>query len=230
MSRSDIESVAPTRARLIRVSGNRKTGPIPVSYSSARTCPDACPLKENGCYAELSKVRMHWRDDERFDSWPDFLAQVRALPRGQLWRHNVAGDLPGIGDRLDLQRFEQLVRANKGRRGWTYTHKPVRTTGTLRRIRWANESGFTVNLSADTLREADQLAALDIGPVCVTLPSDAPQVSKTPAGRTVVACPAESRDISCADCQLCQNATRKAIVGFRAHGAMAKRVSLRVIQ
>lgn len=230
MSRSDIEAVGPTRARLIPKSRNAKVGPIPVSYSSARTCPDACPLKDNGCYAELSKVRMHWADAERFDSWPEFLEQVRALPEGQLWRHNVAGDLPGVGDKLDIGRFEDLLAANYGKRGWTYTHKPLRRTVEARYVCWANASGFTVNLSADTLREADELADRRLGPVCVTLPSDAPQVSKTPAGRTVVACPAESRDISCAECQLCQNATRKAIVGFRAHGAMAKRVSLRVVQ
>ena len=33
----------------------------------------------------------------------------------------------------------------------------------------ANANGFVVNLSADTLAEADELAALNVGPVVVVL-------------------------------------------------------------
>lgn len=231
MSRDAIEDVPATRARLIPRSGNRKTGPIPVSYTSAQTCPDACPLKSNGCYAEGYPVNQHWGDRKRFDDWLAFCEQVAALPAGQLWRHNVAGDLPGVGDALDTVALSLLVEANRGRRGFTYTHKPLRSSHEKTAVRRATLAGFTVNLSADSLTEADELAAL--GPTVVTLTSDAPQVSRTPAGRTVIACPAEqSETLTCEKCKLCSNATRKVIVGFRAHGSSFQRVNrrLRVVQ
>lgn len=41
-------------------------------------------------------------------------------------------------------------------------------------------------------------------------------------------CPAEAKDITCARCQLCAKPDRKAIVGFRAHGAMTKRIDKRL--
>lgn len=231
MSRTTIEAVPATRARLIPRSGNRKTGPIPVSYTSAQTCPDACPLKSNGCYAEGYPVNQHWGARERFDDWLAFCQQVSELPPETLWRHNVAGDLPGVGDALDTVALSLLVEANRGRRGFTYTHKPLSTPHERSAVKRATLAGFTVNLSADSLAEADELAHL--GPTVVTLTSDAPQVSRTPAGRTVVACPAEqSETLTCERCRLCSNATRKVIVGFRAHGASFQRVNkrLRVVQ
>ena len=50
------------------------------------------------------------------------------------------------------------------------------------------------------------------------------QVSKTPAGRTVLVCPAQTRrKKNCLDCRLCTSqAPRRAIVGFRVHGARWK--------
>lgn len=221
------------KARLTIKSGNRKTGPIPTSYSEPETCPDACPLKRNGCYAEGYPVRQHWYAVDKFVPWGDFCTALATLPTGQLWRHNVAGDLPGKGDRLNVSALMLLVRANAGLRGFTYTHKPLKRALERQSVSLANQLGFTINLSADDLREADELAELCIGPVVVTLPSDAPQVSKTPAGRTVIACPAETRDeVTCETCQLCQVSTRKAIVGFRAHGQSKGRINrrLRVVQ
>ena len=118
----------------------------------------------------------------------------------------------------------RLVDANRGRRGWTYTHKPV-SASNAEAVSHANANGFTINLSADTLAEADQLAALNIGPVVVVL--DAPEGEKadtfTPAGRRVVTCPATYRDdIRCSDCILCARPRRKTIVGFPAHGTYRK--------
>jgi len=233
VTRTAIDRLGLNRARLIPKSGNRKTGPIPVSYTSGKTCPEACPLKRNGCYAESYPVAEHWGDGARFAAWDRFCEQVSALPAGQLWRHNVAGDLPGQGDRLDESALRSLVTANTGKRGFTYTHKPLTTAPERAAVRRANRLGFTVNLSADTLHEADQLARLKCGPVVVTIPSDAAQVTYTPQGRTVIACPAQSREeVTCESCQLCSVANRKSIVGFRAHGQSFQRINrrLRVLQ
>lgn len=214
------------RVHLTLKSANEKTGPIPVSTTSAATCPDACPFKKNGCYADGGPLAIHWRavtEGQRGAQWSDFTAQIAALPDGQLWRHNQAGDLPGAGDAIDPVALGELVRANVGRRGFTYTHKPA-TSENLHWIRAANEWGFTVNLSANDLTHADALADTGL-PVVTVLPVDAPAKLETPAGRTVVTCPATYRDgVSCATCQLCQRANRATIVGFPAHGAGKARV------
>jgi hypothetical protein len=214
----------------VPVSGNAKTGPIPVTYSPSTTCPDACKLKGNGCYAEGGNVALHWRKvEQRGVSFESFLTLVRHLPKGQLWRHNVAGDLPGKNNRIAPKALRKLAEANKGRRGFTFTHKPLTPTN-ARAIREANEGGFTVNLSADGLEEADRKTKAKVGPVVVVLPSDAPDKGNvTPEGRHVTVCPAQLREeITCARCGLCAKADRKTIVGFRAHGVWTRRVNERL--
>jgi hypothetical protein len=142
------------------------------------------------------------------------------LPAKQLWRHNQAGDLPGVGNRIDKQKMVELVAANLGKRGFTYTHKPP-TERNIELVRMANNNGFTVNLSANSMPHADKLSGYGV-PVVTLLPSDA--VSKrhvfTPMGNKVVVCPAtRSETINCSKCALCQKSDRNFIIGFPAHGS-----------
>lgn len=211
-----------------RVSRNVKTGPIPVTTTDERSCPDSCPLKGAGCYAEYGNVRRVWdrvTKGAMGGSWQEAMDNIRALPKGQLWRHNQAGDLPGIGDRIDTVALSQLVAANAGKRGFTYTHKPM-TPENMALVEMANSKGFTVNLSADDLAEADELAALSVAPVVVVLPHDQTRAVKTPEGRAVAICPATISDsVTCASCGLCAVKDRAAIIGFPAHGPAKKRVA-----
>jgi hypothetical protein len=222
------------RYHLTPKSANAKTGPIPVSTTSAATCPDNCGFKRgadgvNGCYADGGPLGMHWKavtEGKRGTDWQGFLSAVRGIEAGALWRHNQAGDLPGLNDALDAGALAELVAANAGRKGFTYTHKPMATPEAREAVRAANAGGFTVNLSADTLAQADALAAHGIGPVVVVLPSDATQGTLTPEGRKVVVCPATQRDdVTCATCTACANSRRSVIIGFPAHGASAKRAT-----
>ena len=216
-----------TLTHLTLKSANAKTGPIPVSTSSADTCPPSCPFKSQGCYAKSGPLALHWAkitSGNRGMQWADFCATIASLPDAQLWRHNQAGDLPGIGEHVDASALGKLTKANKGRRGYTYTHKHA-TESNREAIRSANANGFTVNLSANTLAHADTLADTQCGPVVVVLPIDQKTNTTTPAGRKVIICPATIRDnVTCASCGLCQR-QRSAIVGFPAHGTGAKRAS-----
>jgi len=214
-------------------SGNIKTGPIPVSTSTRETCPPACPFYERGCYAKGGPLGIHWSivtKGERGTPWEDFVFTVSQLPAGTFWRHNQAGDLPGTGNSIDTKALGQLVRANGGKRGFTYTHKPLvgdgnQETANRAAVRFSNGHGFTVNLSANTLCHADILSDLDAGPVVVVLPSGFGSRGKTPKGRDVVLCPAQKVDgMTCNKCRLCAKADRSVIIGFRAHGAASKAV------
>lgn len=215
---------------LTPVSRNVKTGPIPVSTTSAESCPSACPFNnanKGGCYAESGPLAIHWRkvtQGKSGDSFGLFLDKISRLPKGQLWRHNQAGDLMGVGDSLDIQSLSLLVKANKGKRGFTYTHKPLATSAERDAIQQANKQGFTVNLSGNNPTHADTLADMGIAPVVTVLPVDATENTYTPKVRKIVVCPATQRDnVSCATCKLCAVASRDVIVGFPAHGTSKRK-------
>lgn len=228
---------AAVRVLFSLASGNRKLGGIPASITSAETCPRSCSFFGRGCFAEYHHLRAHWATTSRRGlTWDKFCAAVRALPPGTLWRHNEAGDLPGHGDAVDLDAVADLVHANRGRRGFTFSHKPTlgdddHVVANRAAVLWANASGLVVNLSADTLAHADQLADLGIGPVAVVVASDTPDRGlRTPGGRRVVVCPAETAArLTCAECRLCAVAHRRAVVGFRAHGQLRAEVD-RLVQ
>lgn len=212
---------------LAPVSRNSKTGPIPVSTSTAKTCPNACPLKKAGCYADGGPLAIVWRKvtEGLGLSWDEFTGKVKALPKGALWRHNQAGDLAGYADTIDPDMLRQLVAANRGKRGFTYTHKPM-TPDNTESVKHANASGFTINLSANNPAHADQLADMGIAPVVTILPADQMTAMQTPSGRKIAICPAVLSDrVNCANCGLCQNVSRKAIIGFPAHGASKRKAS-----
>lgn len=223
--RKGLPDKGPLRVKLNVISGNTKTGEIPVSMTSSPTCPTSCAHRGGACYAERHFVGMHWRrlSAGQGMTWDDFCDAIAKLPDGQAWRHNEAGDLPGEGDEIDVPKLRQLVEANRGKLGFTYTHKEVLEDDGMAvqnrlAIMEANEDGFTVNLSADDIEHADVLASLSIGPVAVTLPEYAPEKFKTPEGRSVIICPAQYSKVSCQDCQLCAKPKRKVIIGFWAHG------------
>lgn len=203
-------------------SANSKTGPLPVTYSQRETCPQSCPHYRADCYAEDYYTRMSWdKVADRGGDLGQLCASIEALPAGQLWRFNVAGDLPGAGEHVDAAALGAIVQANTGRRGFTYTHK--KTPEALYWAQCANDWGFTVNLSADDAGEADALANVSRSPLTCIVPMDTPEKTETPEGRTIIVCPAQTRDdITCATCGLCARADRRVIIGFRAHGSKAR--------
>jgi len=202
---------------------------------------------DKGCYGEDFRLKSFWNKVDSGQAknlldWDQLCLTIRALPKGQFWRHNQVGDLPtritgfvqstytpDFSEYIDRGMLRDLALANRGRRGWTYTHKDPKREGNAVAIKEANDLGFTVNLSANSLVQADEYASLGIAPVVVTLTSDAPKISFTPAGRKVIVCPAQQIDeLDCAKCRLCQKSERSMIIGFRAHGLKKKALSLRL--
>lgn len=228
-------------------SNNKKVGKIPVSTTSASTCPAICPFNhanEGGCYANAGPLAMHWAkvtDGNRGDTWSVFTGKIANMKAGQLWRHNQAGDLPGDGNKLDATACFQLSEANKGKRGWTYTHYDVlNDKHNARVVEYMVRDGFVVNLSGNNLAHADDLYDTRVAPVTTVMPTTYERQStkqgewtetlneykqridinniKTDAGRKVTVCPATYMDdVSCESCKLCAR-MRDVIVGFPAHG------------
>lgn len=228
-------------------SGNKKVGDILVTTSDRKTCPPACPFKNNGCYADFGPLGMIWdkltkaepsatviehgRGKIKLHTHKALCTTIAELPEGSLWRHNQAGDLAGSGNGINNTKLKSLTKANEGRKGFTYSHKPVlgetiQAANNRLAIRDANAGGFTVNISGNNLDHADKLADLAIGPVVSVVPIDQMENTTTPAGRKVVICPVVTgKTASCKTCGLCQIQKRDFIVGFPAHGTSKKKAN-----
>ena len=229
-----ISAKKKTTFSFTRTSSNKKIGPIPSVIVSRSSCPSTCPLFEKGCYALGGPQRLHWNKLETGGlSLKEVCKNISALPHGQVWRYATSGDLVGTDTAIDPMALREIVLANRGKKGYTYTHKPVSGAhGELNQaaIRYANANGFTVNLSANNLVQADEYLALGIAPVCVIVAGDDPawKTVATPGGAQVVRCPAETRDeVQCANCggaqgPLCARKDRKFVIGFTVHGNGAK--------
>jgi len=211
------------------LTGNKKTGPIPITKTERASCPRSCALYNNGCYAENHHGGRHWLAMPVAATSINIIElceRIKRLPKGQLWRHNTAGDLPGVNEELDATQLDMIVAANRGKRGFTYTHK-YNHADNIELIEAANKDGFTINLSANNAEEADALSDLTSCPVVVVLPTKATAKHyKTPEGRDIVTCPAAIHEnITCATCGICADAKRSFIVGFPAHGTRKKRAN-----
>ena len=216
------------RFHLSRVSTNAKTGPIPVSTGSRATCPDSCPFKANGCYADNYGLNFHWNaitNGTRGVDWKAHMAQIAALPIGQLWRAWQAGDMPHKAGKISRTFLRALIKANKGKRGFTYSHHSLTIGDNLSLLRMANRQGLTVNVSTESEAQAD--AAVSAGlPAVVVVPGDESRTTwHTSGGNVVLICPAQRSDTkTCADCGLCQTRGKRVIIGFLAHGTRSAKV------
>ena len=217
---------------LTSVSKNKKTGPIPVTTTSADSCPDNCPLKGAGCYGNYGPLYLHWKkvtEGVRGVALDAFVQALKRLPFGSLIRHNQVGDLPGEDDILNEDECLTLTKALTSHRKvpFTYTHYP-RTKENLSVWKRMLSMGFAVNASNETLDEADESFSQGL-PTTVILPSDfTAKKTMTPKGVPVYACPAQLSDrLQCANCggsqgPLCTRINRDFIVGFYVHGTQKK--------
>ena len=197
----------------IKMLGNSKTA-IPTTRSARSTCPVSCPLRGNSCYAENFPMAMQW--DKLTNSglnYINLLDEISRLRRNTLWRHNDAGDLIGSGNRIDLTALVALVDANRGRRGFTYTHWPWRKNVEV--IRWSNRRGFTINVSLESVDEA--LAAYKAGLPVAVIREQTENLEIIDDIKFVV-CPAQTKGWTCKDCGLCAVADREYIIVFKPHG------------
>lgn len=117
-----------------------------------------------------------------------------------------------------------IIRANQGKRGYTYTHHDLNQGENLSLIRAANRQGFTVNVSTETMAAADRAIAAGL-PAVLAIPSTEKGTSwMTPAGNRVLVCPAQRSDtLTCADCKLCHDRPANLIIGFIAHGTSKRK-------
>lgn len=211
-------------------SKNKKLGPIATTTASRDHCPSTCPLKKAGCYASSGPMAIHWAkvtDGKRGTDARQHAKDLAAIPSGVMVRLHQAGDF------ATTAHVTAFAAALKGRAAaaWTYTHH--RTKAFIDAFRMSNDVGLTVNLSANSLSEADTLMGSG-SPVVAIVSRDAEATGVTPGGARYVVCPEQQGKVSsCADCgagrPLCARADRPYVIAFRAHGTQvraAERIAL----
>lgn len=235
---------------LIPHPSNSKTGDIIQSYTGRDTCPQRCPFKGNGCYADSIYTRRVWErcgnpmDSRHVSSEEDlYIALLGATAshaqKGEkrvLFRHNVAGDLAEEGTNdLSLWRVNSLEKAIKRinlamggvvtLKGYTYTHCTIDSYNSAV-IRTANARGFTINYSCETVKEV--MDAVEYGCTAVLTAPDADKAidELERANLRACQCPAQiSNKTTCATCGACANAHRKAVIVFQTHGSSVKKAN-----
>ena len=198
-------------------SGNSKTA-LPGTYRPVGdTCPQACPLLNQGCYAQQGNTALHARRASALSA-PSLrsalLAMVEAARGGTVARLHVSGDFLGPDGELDTEYVDGLIVIAKvlGERfprtkvlAFTYTH----VTGIDDTIEALRNVGIVVRRSG----RPEPWGA-------VVLPKSA---NYPAAARAVGAtyCPAQAAKdvgqyVTCQDCTLCW--TRDRLVAFRPDG------------
>lgn len=158
-------------------------------------------------------------------NWEQLLSKIKKIPRLQLWRHNTAGDLPNNQGKIDNNMIRELIEANKGRRGFTFTHHQL-TKDNLEIIKYANQNGFTINASTESVETADYIMSNhNIPAVAVVSSKEKRRFFNTKSGRQVIVCPSTIHDdVTCNTCRICYQSNRRAIVAFPAHGTAKNKV------
>lgn len=240
-------SVTNLKMILLPTSSNKKTGNIIQSYSARSTCPNRCPLKGNGCYADNYHTSMQWNRCENVSD-PRYVSNLRDLtlslieaiaPRVKkgvtevLFRHNVAGDIAHENsDVIDASRVNTIADACKSAgkimgvtvRGYTYTHCSI-SSQNAKVIHEALAKNFIINYSCETVNEVKKANELGCDTVITSINPKETIKDLKAEGIIAVQCPAQVReDIDCNNCQLCAK-NRKVVIIFKVHGSASKKAS-----
>lgn len=206
-----------------RKSSNLKTGPIPTTMTEKSSCPSSCPLRNNGCYAENFPLALHWgRVADTGISAHELADKLATLPTGQLWRHNVAGDLPTLADgTIDMGEMSPILYAVRVRQLKTivYTHHML-TRSNIERLQELRSLSVNVNASCESLNQVNHALDNGINAVMV-VPVGSPKREKI-GNTTLIKCPAQYlENVTCASCGLCarDRVGKRVAVTFEAHGA-----------
>jgi hypothetical protein len=191
------------------------------------SCPSTCPLRDNGCYAQLSFVGMHntkltkaWEDEGAPE--PRTVARAEAalirayaqvVPQGTPLRLHVSGDARTNG------AAKILAAACEAWPGpvWTYTH----AWRTVDRESWGDK--IIVWASCESDEDMAIARARGYRPSIVVTSHDGDRATNNEHDQKVIPCPNQTRGLSCQDCGLCW-VDHPGAISFAVHGTGTKRV------
>jgi hypothetical protein len=223
---------------------NRKLGDLSCTWVPQQSCHEDCPLKKNGCYAEMHRAGLHThrlngkaRDLKmglgklRLKLALQEAAGIRSLSGKRKLRVHVVGDC-ATPETATIVGKAMVDYENKRHRkaAWTYTHS-------WRHVPLEAWAGARVLASCEKPEDVAKALAKGYAVALVTPFHPSNKVYQY-GGLNVLPCPAQfkseegKRTVTCEDCNICQNPQmlrdRNLVVGFQPDGNTHLRV-LRVI-
>jgi len=224
-----------------KIMGSKK---VDATYTSIKgTCPNSCPLKDDGCYAQTSFtgiVTARLNKEAKGSSTLELArAEAKAIdnaynggkiPQGRDFRLHVAGDSRTITGSRILNAAIGRWRKRGGGAVWSYTH----AWRNVSRTNWSNVSMLA---SVTTTSEVAEARAQGYAPSIVVgeHPSEKAYML-TGSDVKWIPCPAQTKpggkEIGCTDCRLCFDANRlyenNFGIAFAAHGVKKNEIKRRL--
>lgn len=225
---------------------NEPIAPFVVSthVSIQATCPDTCPFKSGGCYAEAGLAHLALRLlDAGAKGWvPREVTLLEARMIDALWaetgvpqdgarggrdlRLHVAGEVADAVGATALGEAATRFRQRGGGRVWSYTHRWAR----IPRSAWGPD--VSVLASVEGPEQILHAAAAGYAAAIVVTELADHRVIDLGNGFRGVPCPAEHGKMTCAQCRLCMQAdrllARKLVIVFVVHGSDSGKVITRI--
>lgn len=221
-----------------KIMGSKKVDATYVTIKGS--CPNSCPLKDEGCYAQTSFVGMHVARLDKAAVGLSALQVAREeakaidesykggkVPLGRDLRLHVSGDSRTLAGTRLINNAVGRWKKRGGGDVWSYTHAWRNIT----RGEWSNVSilgSISSIYEVDAVREQGYAPALVIG----EHPSEK---AYTLPGSDVkwIPCPAQTKGVGCSDCRLCFNADRlfrgNYGIAFAAHGVKKNIIKRRLV-
>lgn len=222
--------------KAVEVSGNSKIGKVSATYAAQQTCPDSCPLKGSGCYAEGGMVGMHTRklnsSAEASGASVDELAMLEAMAIAGLTgtlplRIHVVGDATTDTAAKLLSDAATFYSNKHGQKVWSYTH----AWRDVSRKSWQNVSVFA---SCESTVDAQKAMSLGYA-AAVVVESHKDTKAYLENGVKLVPCPQQTgRAKDCVSCGLCMRAPQMlaagSVIAFAVHGQGTKKATAKLVQ
>lgn len=212
-------------ATAVENSKNGKTGIVSATYGPIKSCPDACPLKNNGCYAQLGNVfftvkrlnKAVEENDASLENIAEFEAkEIDKLSGKNPLRLHVSGDCRTNECAKILAAACERYTKKHGQPVWTYTH----AWRDIDRSSWGK---ISVLASCETLEQCKEASAK--GYATALLRPEPFQKTIKENGLRLVPCKELTKGISCTDCKLCfKDKAKDRVICFFPHGCKAKEV------
>lgn len=208
------------KTHFVAKSSNRKTGKISNTYRTQDTCPNSCPLRLSGCYAEMGPMgNSPFKIADKFGADTDAVMEriIEQVPQDGMLRWEVSGDVvlaDGVTPDLDyIEATNRVAEARPDIQMIRYTHAWEALDPSV--------FGYTVNASTESVEGVTRALRAGWEAVMVCPEGDPLLQGETfVEGKRLVQCPAETRDdVTCSSCKLCSKSwdTRPVIL-FEVHG------------
>lgn len=227
----------------VEVSGNRKVGKCSTTYASQASCHSDCPLKNNGCYAEVSRVGVHTHRLNRntralkninklsqaqlsYRLAREEARQIRQLTGERKLRVHVVGDAATVTAAKIVGKAMVEHEQKHGKPAWTYSHS-------WRHVPAEAWQGARVLASCESVDQVTQARRMGHKGIALIVPAHHTHKVYETAGINVIPCPAQffdngHRRTTCEQCGVCQNinmlAATNRVVGFQPDGHTESRV------